>query len=101
MMPCSYVSLSKVQRTLDLDSVVDVALGYSSRRSGWTATLVFDPESGAFVELRSAPPDVRGNSADEAEEVDAEYMASTFGLQPIHLSAVIERPEIWELLNLR
>jgi len=101
MMPCSYTSLTKVQRTLDLDSVVDVVLGYSGRRSGWTATLVFDPESGTFVELRSAPPDVRGNSADEAEEVDAEYMASTFGLQPNQLSAVAERPESWRLLTLR
>lgn len=101
MMPCSYMSLTKVQRTLDLDSVIDVALGYSGRRSGWTATLVFDHESGAFVELRSAPPDVRGNSADEAEEVDVEYMSSTFGLQPNQLSAVAERPESWKLLNLR
>lgn len=101
MMPCSYVSLSKAQRTLDLDSVTDVVLGYSGRRSGWTATLVFDPESGVFVELRSAPPDIRGNSADEAEEVDAEYMANAFGLQPTQLHAVTERPESWKLLNLR
>jgi hypothetical protein len=101
MMPCSYISLTKVQRTLDLDSVIDVALGYSSRRPRWTATLVFDPESEAFVELRSAPPDVRGNSADEAEEVDAAYMTSTLGLQPNQLAAVVERPESWKLLSLR
>ena len=101
MMPCSYMSLNKVWRNLDLDSVIDVVLGYSGIRSGWTSTLVFDPESGAFVELRSAPPDVRGNSADEAEEVDAEYMIRTFGLQQNQLSSVAERPQSWKLLNLR
>ena len=101
MMPYSYISLAGVERTVDLDSVIDVALGYSARRAEWTATLVFDPKSEVFVELRSSPQDVRGNSAEEAEEVDPGYMASTFGLQSDQLSSVAKQPNEWRLINLR
>ena len=100
-MPCEYISLTGIKRTIDLDSVIDVALGYSAKRDKWTATLVFDPGSKVFVELRSSPQDVRGNSADEAEEVDVEYMANTFGLKLDQLSSISERPSHWRLIDLR
>jgi len=101
MMPCDYLSLDGVRRTIDLDSVIDVALGYSGKRPEWTATLVFEPESGVFVELRSSPQDVRGNSAEEAEEVNAEYMAGTFGLNADQLSSIGQRPADWKWIDLR
>ena len=100
-MPCDYDSLAGVRRTIDLDVVVDVVRGYSARRPGWAATLVFDPASRAFVELRDAPPDVRGNSADEADEVDAEYMAEAFGLSSAQLSSIVASPEKWRWIDQR
>lgn len=100
-MPCGYVSLTGVERTVDLESVIDVVLGYSTKRSEWTATLVFDPESKAFVELRSSPQDVRGNSSEEGEEVAAEYITDTFGLTPEQISSVMKRPSEWRLIDLR
>jgi len=100
VMPCGYVSLTGVERTVDLESVTDVVLGYSTKRSEWTATLVFDPESKAFVELRSSPQDVRGNSSEEGGGA-AEYITDTFGLTPEQISSVMKRPSEWRLIDLR
>jgi len=53
--------------------------GMSQLHPGWTGSLVFSRELDAFIELASAPPDVRGNSADDAREVDDEYAKRVYG----------------------
>jgi len=100
-MPCKYDSLSGDRRTTDLDLVVDIVRGYSAKRPQWAATLIFDPESRAFIELRDSPPDVRGNSEDEAEEVDAEYMVSAFGLEFTQISSIVSNPYEWKWIDQR
>jgi len=101
MMPCKFAALDGSVGELDLDSVFDVVLGYSARRAGWTATIVYEPASGSFVELRSSPPDYRGNSAEEAEEVTEQYMHDAFRLDDGQLGAVRRAPDQWVLINRR
>ena len=101
MMPCDYQMIAGDRRVVDLDAVIDVALGYSGVRASWTATLVFDPSSGAFIELRSAPQDLRGNSADDAKQVEADYIGKSFGISELQLAAVIRSPRAWTVLDLR
>ena len=101
MMCCPYNALDGSMKRLNLDAVFDVALGYSDRRPGWTATLVYDPGSEAFVELRSSPPDLRGSSADEAEEVTRQYVFNAFQLTEEDIDAVRQSPASWLLVNRR
>lgn len=100
-MPCNFTALDGSIQQLDLDSVFDVVLGYSFHRPKWTATVVFDPVRGSFVELRSAPPDYRGNSADEAEEISDQYMIDAFQLSATQLDEVRRAPAKWLLVNRR
>lgn len=101
MMPCNFTALDGSIKEFDLDTVFDVVLGYSAHRPKWTATVVFDPSRGSFVELRSAPPDYRGNSAEEAEEVSDQYMDDAFQLSATQLDAVRRAPAKWILVNRR
>ncbi len=101
MMPCEYTALDGSLRELDLDSVFDVVLGYSARRVEWTATVVYDPASESFVELRSSPPDFRGNSEEEAEEISDQYMYDVFQLDNDQLQIVRSEPDQWSLVNRR
>jgi len=101
MIPCNFTALDGSAQELDLDSVFDVVLGYSTQRSGWTATVVFDPTRGSFIELRSAPPDYRGNSSEEAEEVSDQYLNDAFQLSVAQLDAVRHAPAKWILVNRR
>lgn len=77
-MPCKYLALNGEQDIFDLDSVIDVVRGKSPVKTGWTALIVYQPESKKFIELRDSPQDFRGNSKDEAEEVTPEYVAKEF-----------------------
>ncbi len=101
MMPCNFAALDGSIQELDLDSVIDVVLGYSAHRQEWTATVVFDPATGSFIELRSAPPDYRGNSAEEAEEVSDQYILDTFQLSGTQLNELRCAPAKWTLVNRR
>jgi hypothetical protein len=101
MMPCKYVALDGSSGEIDLDSVIDVVLGYSARRSNWTATIIYDQRHDLFVELRSAPPDFRGNSADEAEEVSERYLADAFSLSESQIRDVRRNPDTWSLIIMR
>ena len=58
MMPCTYLAKNGSTVEFDLDAVFDVVAGYSVRRADWTATVIFVPSSGAFVELRSSAQDI-------------------------------------------
>ena len=101
MMPFSYLDKSGASAYCDLDAVTDVALGYSGVRAGWTATLIYVPQQNAFVELRSSPPDVRGNSSEEAVEVGDRYVLETSRLSSIQLAAVRRNPSAWPVIDLR
>lgn len=99
MIPCKFVALDGSTKILDLDSVFDVILGYSGSRPDWTATIIYEPVVGCFVELRSSPPDYRGNSAEEAEEVSDKYMRDMFDLGDDQLEAVRRDPSHWKLIT--
>jgi len=101
MMPCNFTALDGSIQEFDLDSVIDVVLGYSAHRQNWTATVVFDPARGSFVELRSAPPDYRGNSAEEAEEVSDQYIRDAFQFNATQLDEARRAPAKWILVNRR
>lgn len=101
MMPCKFMTIDGSVKELDLDAVFDVVLGYSGRRIEWTATIVYDPHSRSFVELRSAPPDYRGNSAEEAEEVSEQYLLEVFQLNKDQLQSVRRAPREWSLIDKR
>jgi hypothetical protein len=101
MMPSDYVAHDGSRTEFDLDAVVDVIGAYSKRREGWTALLIYVPATRAFVELRSSPQDVRGNSADEAEEVDTQYIGEAFGLVPSQLDSIIAKPKAWRFIERR
>jgi hypothetical protein len=95
MIPCDYVALDGSTKRLDLDAVFDIVASHSRRRNGWTATLVYAPTIRAFVELRSSPQNVHGDSQDEAEEVDRQYMSDAFGLTEDQLEGIITNPQKW------
>jgi hypothetical protein len=81
MLPAIYISIDGRPVSYDLDRVSDIAQSYIGKRAGWTCTLIHIHDTDAFVELRSSPQDIRGNSAqEEQEEVDAEYIGKTYGL---------------------
>jgi hypothetical protein len=101
MMPCKFTDLAGQEATLDLDEVVDVVDGWSQRRDGWQAFIVFDPKSRRLIELQSTTPDVRGNSVSEAEEVSVDYVRDTFGLTEIQLAALRGKPRLWSFVKRR
>lgn len=95
-----YKTLNGTAKLLDLDCAYDIALGHSSRREGWTATLVFDPGSDSFIELRSSPADLQGQSRQEAEEVCSQYIYENFHLDPILLLAIQQNPQEWKVVQM-
>jgi hypothetical protein len=99
MMPCDYVALDGSTRRIDLDAVFDIVASHSRRRDGWTATLIYVPATRAFVELRSSSQDVRGDSQDEAEEVDHQYMLDAFGLTQSQLDGIMSSPGDWRFVD--
>jgi hypothetical protein len=79
MVPCKYNDHG-VTRTFDLRTAVRVAEGTSAAHPGWSATIVYDPASKAFIELSSGPQDVRGNGPDAADRVDVAHVLGNFGV---------------------
>ena len=100
-MPCDYLAKDGSRKDFDLDAVFDLVSGYSKRRKEWTALLIYVPATRAFVELRSAPPDVRGNSPSEEEEVDDLYIHEAFGLSKAQLTTVVNNPKGWQFIDQR
>jgi len=80
MMHGTYIDSNGVQRDCDLDALKVLARGSSQIRQGWSGLLAFYPQNGTLIELRSSPPNIRGDSQDEASQVDVEYATSTYGL---------------------
>lgn len=98
-MPCPYTALDGSRESLDLDSVVDVVRGKSLYRPDWQALVVYLPSSSRFIELRDSPPDVRGNSRDEAVEVSAEYLTQAFALTESQLNMLRTSPRTWKMID--
>ncbi|GHC99132.1 hypothetical protein GCM10007320_55450 [Pseudorhodoferax aquiterrae] len=96
-----YRSLDGSTVAFDLDDVVQVAKGYSQLKKGWHSFIVYDVPTRAFIELRSSPPDYKGNSADEVEEVTEQYVCATLLIEPSRLSALRASPRKWQLVNRR
>tara|TARA_R110001606_G_scaffold333660_2_gene481486 strand:+ start:611 stop:913 length:303 start_codon:yes stop_codon:yes gene_type:complete len=99
MMPCKYQTILGGSATIDLDSVFDIVSGYSQRRLGWSALIVYEPLSNVFVELCSEPQDYRGNSATEEQEVDEAHIQTVYGLTATQLSNIKKRPNEWKLIQ--
>jgi hypothetical protein len=101
MMPCNYTAADGSNVVFDLDAVTDVIAAYSGVRRSWTATIVFIPATGTFVELRSSPQDIRGNSQEESVEVSGSYLQDTFGLTKAQQSAIKSQPYAWRFIDRR
>ena len=99
MMPCNYKAIDGLMHTIDLDCVVDVVAGM--RHDGWSAIVVFEISTRKFVELRSSPPDVRGYSAEESEEVDETYIQKTYALSERDLASFRSAPRVWRFVDQR
>ncbi|GAB2554636.1 hypothetical protein [Rhodanobacter koreensis] len=80
MMHGTYVDAAGVVRDCDLDALKVVAQGDSSINRGWDGLLAFYPPTGALIELRSSPPNIRGDSKGEASEVDDQYAIDAYGV---------------------
>jgi hypothetical protein len=101
MMHFDYVTSDGSVIASDLDAVIAVLRSpQSGVRRAWTAMIVFVPATGAFVELRSSPPNVRGDSQSEAEEVSTSYLQDTFGLTSAQQSAIKANPGAWRMVDL-
>jgi len=100
MLPCDYTATDGTIVRFDLESAVGVVRGFSGVKRSWTATIVFIPSTAAFVELRSAPQDIRGNSEGEAQEMSSNYLQSNFGLSELQLASIKQRPKDWRIVDL-
>ena len=97
-----YKSLNGRSVSYDLDRVTDIAQSFSSKRAGWTSTLIYVTATDSFVELRSSPQDVRGNSLEEEqEEVDATYIALAYALDLDDLRTIRAAPSMWAFVDRR
>lgn len=96
-----YIALDGSIVAFDLDDVVPVVKGYSRLKAGWQSFIVYNVPTRAFLELRSSPPDYRGNSADEVEEVPERYVCDTFHLHPEQMHALRASPRQWQLIDRR
>lgn len=99
-MPCKYLGIDGVERLLDLDNVIDIVRGSSKKKVGWSALIVFDPISKSFVELRDSPPDVKGYSKDEAEEVTVSYISLAFSIDERQVLNIRNNPDSWQFVDL-
>ncbi|MEW8349151.1 MAG: hypothetical protein AB2689_09810 [Candidatus Thiodiazotropha taylori] len=101
MMTCNYTAKSGEFVEFDLDAVFDLVGGNSKIRNSWSALIIFIPNTETFIELRSSPQDVRGNSDDEAEEVDEKYIQNTFDLSLKQIGEFRKCPQKWRFIDKR
>ncbi len=101
MMPSDFVDRDGTTKSFDLDNVYEIVRGFSGKCKGWTSLVVYEPTHDVFIELRSSPPDIRGNSKDEAEEVLSAYIAKSYGLGDGEIAVARLKPTEWRLVDLR
>jgi hypothetical protein len=99
MIEYEYLDLNGDRQNFDLDQVIEVVRGNSQKRIGWISLIVFEPTSGVFIELRDSPPDPRGNSKDEAEQVDEDYLTSSFSIDNKSLHNIRSNPTGWSFIE--
>lgn len=99
MRTCCYTAMNGEAKVLKLDSAIDIAVGVSSLRKGWSATLLFNPATLSFIEYRCSPPDRFGQRKEEAQEVTSHYIYKNFKLDPILLLAIQQNPREWKPAN--
>jgi hypothetical protein len=95
-----YTDLTGLKQTYDLDAVIDIIRGKSHKKEGWIALIVFDQASNKFIELRDSPPDPKGNSKDEAEEVDSIYITSHFSVNERDIEIIRKDPSQWVFIDM-
>tara|TARA_B100001093_G_scaffold251912_1_gene241194 strand:- start:351 stop:656 length:306 start_codon:yes stop_codon:yes gene_type:complete len=101
MMPAKYTKLDRSESVFDLDIAYAVIRGYSKQKPTWTCNVVFDSESQSFIELRSSPPDIRGNCGDEAIELKNPDDLIAYGLSLDEITSIIDNPSNWKTMNYR
>lgn len=99
MMPGRYLASDGSTKNFDLDAVVDCIEGGSPRRKGWAALVVYDPTHDVFIELRDSPPDVRGISQSECEEISPVEIAASYGVSETVCMQIRKDPHAWHLIN--
>ena len=101
MMPSDYQALDGSTQVFDLDEVVSIFDGQSQTRPGWNALLVYVPRSKVFIELRSSPPNVHGDSDDEAQEVSEQTLLEDYRITPAMCAQIRQNPRAWVLIDER
>ena len=101
MMPAKFLALDGIINSFDLDNVYDVIEGFSEMRAGWEALIVYEPKYDTFVELRDAPPDIRGGQASEVEEITVDYLKKHYGLTGGEIRSIRSNPANWKFMSLR
>ena len=86
---------------MDLQAVIDFVAGSSGKRPSWKALVVYVPNERCFVELRDSPPDLRGNSQSEAEEVTENYIIESFPVTAEQISSFKSDPGHWIFIDNR
>ncbi|RJG12034.1 hypothetical protein D3879_01525 [Pseudomonas cavernicola] len=81
MIGLKFKRLDGTYTQVDMGKLQSLADGVSQIHHAWASTLVYCKELDAVIELSEAPPDIRGNSEGAAEEVDAAYAASVYGVR--------------------
>ena len=94
-MPAQFIAADGTPKKFDLDEVVDVVEGLSGKRKNWNALIVYSKNLRVFIELRDAPPDFRGNSPSECEEVNEQYIESVFGITAQEIAVFKNSPKSW------
>ena len=101
MMPAKYIAIDGSTKSFDLDVVVDCVEGDSPKRKGWTGLVVYDSAHDVFIELRDSPPDVRGNSISECEEISSAEIAANYGISETACMQIRKNPHSWNLIDQR
>ena len=101
MMPGDFIAIDGTTKSFDLDNVYRIVRGFSGKCKGWTSSVVYEPTHDVFIELRSSPPDIRGNSKDEAEEVLPAYIVKLYGLGDSEIALARSKPTEWKMVDLR
>jgi len=101
MMPAVYLTLKGTKKSFDLDAAIRFVAGQSGKRPDWQALVVYAPANGCFVELRDSPPDLRGNSKSESEEVTEEYLTQHYAVTDDDIRRLKSDPTSWHFVDKR
>ena len=101
MMPCDYLALDGSRKDFDLDAVVSIFDGPSRSRPGWDALVVYVPRSKVFIELRSSPPNVHGDSDCEELEISDQDLQAHYRITPAACAQIRQNPRAWVLVDER